>query len=387
MEDLADILAIVGGDDDEAGALAVAEGPGVFDADLALVRDIVAGEAAPAERPKHAQRSWQLCERARAAKKQRRTEQQLQGALASKQKAELQLQAVAAVNPSCVAVLGIKLPKQGMSEARAELAGVLAMRPTIRGDGRFGVCQRRAVSLMASALDRAQTGFLSRVLGASPQTPPAAGEAQRYASLNWEWDEATQRIRDLLAKFAPATQRAQSKVATQVLMQSGRFQLHESSALGFARVVDEPVLSKATFLESLSADLILEALLLHLPLSLRGDTAVIAESSQYDALVVTFAHDRAASNFVVLRWLFAQAALPTMPRNLFFQSEACLLHGLQLVRTRCSLTKPLVGSAFSFTRFLRNGRSAQGLRGEIVRYIREFDGCSDPVAPRGVATT
>ena len=52
-------------------------------------------------------------------------------------------------------------------------------------------------------------------------------------------------------------------------------------------------------------------------------------------------------------------------------AEACVLHGVQLARMRPKAGKPLVAASFSFTRFLRNWRSAQALRSELVKFVRD----------------
>ena len=102
-------------------------------------------------------------------------------------------------------------------------------------------------------------------------------------------------------------------------------------------------------------------------------------------MVLTFSHDRASTNYVVLRWIFDQLVKPGMPRNVFPHAEACVLHGLQLARTRPTIGKPLAAVSFSFTRFLRNWRSGQALRTELVTFIlTNLEVVPDPL-PAGTA--
>ena len=166
-------------------------------------------------------------------------------------------------------------------------------------------------------------------------------------------------------------------------MQSGRLQSHDATRRTWKTTIDDPVLSRANYLESQTSDFLLESLLRRYPIPVSDVEAVSAVACELGSLVLTFSHDRAAANFVVLRWLFRELSLSGIPANVYPHAEACVLHGVQLARTRPKAGKPLVAASFSFTRFLRNWRSAQALRTELVKFVREkFDHRSGPAARR-----
>ena len=176
-----------------------------------------------------------------------------------------------------------------------------------------------------------------------------------------------------------------AKSATQVLMQTGRLCVSESNGCDWARTADEPILSRATFLATTSADCIVEAILRRYPIPLADAAVVAALGGSTGSVVVAFSHDRAASNYVVLRWICSQLSLPAIPRNIYPHAEACVLHGLQLVRMRPAAGKPLVGAAFSLTRFFRNWRSTQGVRSEIIAFVRSRLEIVRAPCPDGIA--
>ena len=368
MEDLEALVAIVAG----GGLGPAADDELVADPQLDMLVAIAA--AVPAERRKHEQRSWQAMEKARDAKRQRKTERGLATAQEGKRKAEESLKAVASLAPRVARSLGVTVAGAEMTAERAEQWALVATRPTFRGDESYSLFDRRAVFLMAETLEALQARFLTGVLGVGPlaESGPRISDAagHRHISLSWQWDETSQRVRNLLGQRLQGERLSHARSATQVLMQTGRLCVFESIGCDWARAVDEPVLSRATFLASTSADCILEALLRRYPIPLADAAAVSAVGGGAGSLVLAFGHDRAASNYVVLRWICSQLSLPAMPRNIYPHAEACVLHGLQLVRMRPAAGKPLLGAAFSLTRFFRNWRCTQGVRSEIMAFVR-----------------
>jgi len=190
----------------------------------------------------------------------------------------------------------------------------------------------------------------------------------------------------LLGKRLQGERLSHAKAAMQVLMQTGRMCVSESNGCDWARTVDEPILSRATFLATTSADCILEAILRRYPIPLDDAAAVSGLGGSTGSVVLAFSHDRAASNYVVLRWICSQFILPAIPRNIYPHAEACVLHGLQLVRTRPAAGKPLIGAAFSLTRFFRNWKSMAGMRSEIIAFVRTHLEVVPAPCPEGVAT-
>ena len=385
MDDLVALAAMAAGP-----APAVAEGMVLPDPDLDMLVAIAANAPAAVVQL-HDQRSWKLMEKARAAKKQKRSDVLLEAAVSAKARAQAQLGLLGTLVPRAVArAVGVASNRgtNNMTPERAALTAVVAFAPATRGDCRLQRIQRRAVSIMAQASLGRQAAFVSQTLGAPPELVAErilGMAAVRHRSLSWQWDETSQRVRNLMGDCRPGERRSDAKVATQVMMQTGRLQVHEVTGRKFTTVVDEPVLSRATFLETTSAPFLVEALVRRYPIPLCDGEAASAAFGGSGTVVLTFSHDRASTNYVVLRWIFDQLVKPGMPCNVFPHAEACVLHGLQLARTRPTIGKPLAAVSFSFTRFLRNWRSGQALRAELITFIRtNLEVVPDPL-PAGTA--
>jgi len=336
---------------------------------------------------KHEQRSWQLMQQARDAKKRRQLEREKDQATAEATRARAALSLMGAIAPGVARSVGVVVPfckrveTEEFAAEWARLTSLVALSPDSRGTASDALLRQRAVSLVAGTALRRQTDFLEqyfRPLPAVVLPDPVGLQPGRHRSLSWQWDETAQRTRNLLADRRSGERVSRAKAAVQVLMQTGRLKVHESGAGAWQTVVDEPVLSRATFLEKPSADFILEALLRRFPVPLSDEEAVAAACGGEGSLVLTFSHDRASSNYPVLRWIFGRLVGPTLPRSVFPHAEACVLHGLQLARSRPHCGKHLVATAFSFTRFLRNWRSLNGLRAELICFGRLLDYRREP---------
>ena len=245
------------------GTLAEEE-PALADPDLDVLVAI-AGAVPAGERRKHAQRSWQATEHAREAKKLRKTEREKEEQKLAKETALVQLDSVCALAPRVAATLGIRGPTgQGMTAQRAEVLAIVAFRPTIRGDGLFAKVQRRAVWLAARTLLEQQAAFVrGAVARPREEADPSVLEepAVRHLSLNWQWDETTQRVRNILGDLLPGERSTSTKMAIQVMMQAGRLQSHDATRRSWNTTVDDPVICRASFLESQTSDFLLESLL------------------------------------------------------------------------------------------------------------------------------
>ena len=155
MEDLEALVAIVAG----GGLGPAADDELVADPQLDMLVAIAA--AVPAERRKHEQRSWQAMEKARGAKRQRKTERELATAQEGKRKSEESLKAVASLAPRVARSLGVTVAGAEMTAERAEQWALVATRPTFRGDESYSLFDRRAVFLMAGRDIRGLTGPIS----------------------------------------------------------------------------------------------------------------------------------------------------------------------------------------------------------------------------------
>ena len=154
-DDLGFLLGFAGGD------AAVVEAAEAADFDMLVA---LAQPPGPAER-RHPQRSWQLCEKARAAKKAKAQDAKVAKADAAKERAEHALRALSTLCPAAAARLKIGLPRKEMDENRAEIVAVLALSPTLPSGTSSVRTQRRAVSLVAETALQVQSEWCDKAFG------------------------------------------------------------------------------------------------------------------------------------------------------------------------------------------------------------------------------
>ena len=115
-----------------------------------------------------------------------------------------------------------------MDEERAKLLMSLAFMSTIRGKLEGSQSQDRAVAVVSSLARRLQDEFVSRVLrpfdirvphppGDRVLRPPMA----IVKSVDWQWDETSQRTLALSHKALPGELKGGAPISVQVLMQRG----------------------------------------------------------------------------------------------------------------------------------------------------------------------
>ena len=315
-------------------------------------------------------------ERARAVKKQRGLEKELQDTSEKQKVAQSQLRVVSTLFPGVSKMLGLPRVsfKTDMSEHRAQLLTVLAAKPAMRGR-ELSVAQKtqaRAASYVARALVTTQGAFAARALGVPPfgvDDDPLDRDGPDIACISWQWDEATQKCRSLLGKWIPGEQKAAGQISTQVMMQHGSITLYSRSGSMYATISSEPFVCRALFLDRINGESLLEGLLRLHPVPFE-DTGKLKEMAMEERVkIFTFSHDRASANYTVLQWIFDQVATTKDIPTLFVHAEPCALHGFQLVRMRPALGKTVMGATYSFTRFLRCWRSSEGWRKEIIKEL------------------
>ena len=203
--DLGLLVGLLGGQGLQAERAAAAEAADI-DMLVALARPPPPGER------KHPQRSWQLMQDARAAKKAKATNKEKDKAVAEKERAERSLAAMSAMCPAAAARLKLGFSGGVMDERRAEIVATLALGPSVRStDDTLVRAQRRAVSLVAEAALRVQAGFCQEVFeGLRLRRVPLAASASLVSGpfcicLTWQWDETSQKIRNLLGKLLPGS--------------------------------------------------------------------------------------------------------------------------------------------------------------------------------------
>jgi hypothetical protein len=187
-------------------------------------------------------------------------------------------------------------------------------------------------------------------------------------SVSWQWDETTQRCSQILQERFANERLSKEKTAVQVMMQSGTVRSFECTSGKCA--ADEAIFCRATFLPTTSANHLLQGFFGNYPLDLEDEELLGRVSAQCVFLVLPFSHDRAASNYKMLKCLWNLLSRSSVPLNIAPHSEACTLHGFALVKNRPSFGRNLVKAGFSFTRLLRNWRDLDVWRRELMKIIK-----------------
>lgn len=227
------------------------------DPEVEGLEEVLGLVAAPRQK-KHQQRSWQLCEKARAKKAKLKVERELQVA---KQQAASSNQVIAQVQgqfPSVAQALGLRPTRAPMDESRARIVQRLAFMPAFRGANPARGAQARALGLVCqAALDLQRRCVQNMAL--RPPAPPDGLEqlasGVRLVCLTWQWDETTQRLKSLQKPKLRNEKASSEHVSMQVMMQSGSMVAYESAWAGDAQweVDKQSILCKGLLLERQTA--------------------------------------------------------------------------------------------------------------------------------------
>ena len=362
--------------DEEVAAAAAAVA--VENEDLALV---VAIDAARPVR-KYGQRSWQLLEKARAAKRQKAVQEAMGAEAKARAKAEAALSLAHAVHPVIMSGLGVSPPGSSlggapMDEHKASLLQVVALQPPIhsKGYGPTVKSQRRAVGAIVRTLCNKMVEYTDGLFegifydGAGNSDAIGCHARMDIKSLSWQWDETAQRCKQILQQQSriAGVRASRERTSVQVMMQSGRVRVHSGTSGDV--MSSEGIFCRASFLPTTAANNLLASFLPNYPLALEDDHLLLRVSQRTAFLVLQFAHDRASSNYAMLKYLWQRLVRPSVPVNIAPYSEACFLHGFALCKTRPSFGRDLVKSGFSLTRLLRNWRDLQAWRLELLTLV------------------
>lgn len=324
----------------------------------------------PPQAQRHAQRSWALCESARAAKALKRTRLEHEREAQRREEAERKLEVVASSSSHLSALVGIRPRRAPMDETRAALVAKLAFMPAIRGRASLRQSQNRAVSLTASCLMAMQQTFTERLLGHSaPGLVLEAHPSFVAHVLSWQWDETSQHLRaqffeelGLRASFAGK--------GVQVMMQCGRMVVYHVVD-GHGRLqTQEPFLCRAMLLQRLTVDDMIAGLLRRLPFDITDLDVVVSLSNRCDVFIFACTMDRVAANYGVVQWLFTTLCGSDMPLNILPFAEPCAPHGVALVKNRLCVEGSVVAPSHTLSALMRNARFVGALRGAMLTVLR-----------------
>lgn len=337
--------------------------------------------AALAERPqeaprKYKQRGWELLEKARMVKAQKRLEGQLAMKEAERRAVQHAVTTIATAFPSVAKAVGLRPAMPGMTEDRALLLQRLSLAPAIRGCVPAKKTQDVAVSTVACAGLALQSEWARRLLleGRFGTAACAMEEAPKAAMaihcLSWQWDETTQRVRRLADRDTMAEERAcHGQFSVQVMMQSGFLERHEVRDGLRRTVASEPLFARALLLEQQSAEFLLEGLSRSTPLRIEDVEFVRQAAQACTVVVLSYCSDRASANIKALQWTWRQLSTEGLPDNILPHSEMCALHGLALAKSRPTAGKQLVGDARTFATLTRQNRFHGAFRAQLLDLI------------------
>lgn len=338
---------------------------------------------APASRRKYEQRSWPHAANARAGKAVKRAKTESQAAVARADAAEQNL--------STAAVLGglsIVRATSTTAEAQAEVTAIaqcsLGCRRAARGSGRQVAKLARAAAMMATALAAIQLDcmralFLGRssrdgaddeadsanFASASASSGPASKVPYCVHAFALQWDETSQRMRNIATDIRGSRTSA-AQVAVQVMVRHAH--LHRFCMCGSRSwSANYPFFLRPIALVNMDANHLLEALLRRLPLPLADLPAMQDATGNCDAFVLSLACDRAASNWPVAAWVFAQAQ--KLPPHVLPHLEPCGAHGVSLAKDRGELGKQFATALNSLSRQMRFATFQDALRQIIVQIV------------------
>lgn len=337
------------------------------EADLAAIVEI--GMMVQPQPKQHPQRSWQLCEKARAAKALKRARLAHESEERRREDAERRLDHVASTSSHVSALVGIRARRAPMDSGRAATVAQLAFRPAIRGSDVLRQSQNQAVSLTASFLMDMQNKFAeSLFLKLAPAAPEAHPSFVAHV-LGWQWDETSQHLR------APFSQPLGLTVSfagqgVQVMMQAGRMVSYHVVD-GDGRVCSQdPFFCRALLVQRTRADDLISGMLRRFPFDITDPATVHAVSNRCDIFILAFTMDRVSANFGVLHWLFTLLCGEGMPRNLLPFAEPCAPHGVALVKGRLCVEGSVVAPSHTFSALMRNTRFVGALRDAMLGVLR-----------------
>lgn len=340
------------------------------EADLLALIGIGQVVQAPAPR-RYAPQSWQLLEKARAAKALKRARLSTEEEAERRAEAEGKLDVVASQSSQLAQLVGISPTRRPMDLARAALVAKLAFMPAIRGRAGLRQSQGQAVHLAAMCVVQAQQRFVETVFK-DLAPAPADGRAPSFRAhvLHWQWDETSQHLASMPVKAMKGERSSFSGQGVQVMMQSGRLCVYQVvSGIG-EHIVDEPFFCRALFLQRLTSDDMIAGLLRRLPFNI-ADTGVVNElSNRCDVFVLAFTMDRASANYGVLHWLFAALCAQGMPRNVLPFAEPCVPHGIALVKNRLCIPGSIVPPSHTLSALMRGNKFVCALRDVMLSTLR-----------------
>ena len=386
LDDLSALVAIANGDQVEPPA-AAAQGASLVNAvnpdpaehvEVQLLQDLIALQE---PRTSYERRSDDLMAHARLAKERKRSQRQLAAATDAKKIATDAIALVAHQFPLVARSLGMTRRRLTDPTAQALIHLKLACSPKFKGAyaRNYAQSQIRSTRLVAGCLLDQQQTYAEEVLdiapGAGQAHPLAPRVIRRFVAYSAQWDETAQMLSPTRSRLLPAQAKvSKAQTSAQIMVFSGALQLTKlmRSTLGcdsMERTV-QPWHSLSLRLDAQDADHLIEAVLRCMPLALMDAEVMEQVGTRNEGVLLQFGTDRASANLSAGKWFATLLHQKYIALPLYLHLEPCALHGVALVKQRCSWLKSIMTALRSFTRWLRVGKNLQGLSEHLTALIR-----------------
>ena len=343
--------------------------------------DLVAMAGLLGKRRQHGQRSWQLMQHARDAKKLRKQEEELEEERKKRQRAETIVNVLAASSSTLARSLGLRPGAPLDIEVRCKLRMKLAIAPTSHGapSKGFARAQGQSAIVLGTYLEQAQQQEVCQMLWPVESALPGGlgFDHDRIAMFVCQWDETSQMMRPMRARDLPSKlAQGRSHAGAQMMVISGGVHVHGTGGPDSLGQVAVPLrkdlqwFSRSWRLECQDADSLLEGLLRSLPFNLEDTVETVHLLAENSVFIFAACVDRAKQNFCALRWMCDQVFHKIPCTNLLCHVEPCALHGVALVRSRGKVAKQIASALYSFTRWVRIFKNRDALVRTLFSLIK-----------------
>ena len=363
-------------DSNEGSAALQSDGDSAMVESIAEDLRVIASDGPAQEERKYKQRSWELTAYARACKRTKQREREVDTAQNCGEELRGALLDVAPRNALAMRGWGKSIKFGRFDQRLAASVCRLAFSPIIRGDYSMRIAYTVAASLVAKCILRRQASFFSENLVAMldgmacGDVSEAVGRANVVA-LSWQWDETSQWVAARMGHKYEKEASSHAKVAMQIMMQHGEICTfrtdHGAQAVRLRR---EPWFVRGLQLIGLSTDQLLEGLSRGMPFFFDNDAETPRICASADSVLLNMACDRASSNLAACQWVWHQIASNPKYNNVLPHLELCGAHGVALVKSRPAAGKQLIASMHSLSALMRQWRFSSALRDVIVGYVR-----------------
>jgi hypothetical protein len=320
-------------------------------------------------------RSSDLLAHARLQKERKRHRELLHEESTAKMRAQETLKLIAYSHTNVAMTLGLSRQRLQDPHVQALLHVKLACKQKIRGLAAqdFQRTQDNSCRLVTHCCLDLQAQFAKEfMVGSAAVLDSPHRVLRRIVACSAQWDETSQHLATMPSQKIQA-KTSKGQVGVQVMMMSGSMhvarQLRSNLGVPSIELSMHPFLAPATRLDAQDADHILAGMLRGLPFDLLDISQMHDITRANEAFLVNFSSDRAASNYVVVKWVCSHVHKNLGGLPIFIHVEPCALHGVALVKSRAPSAKNIVSALHSFSRWVRIEKNISALTDRMSEII------------------